>query len=402
MNKIKMAEKMERDFKGVWIPKEIYLAEDLNALDKLLLVEINSLDKGDEKGCFASSEYLGNFLGKGEDNINKMIAKLKKLGYIKRIYFDGRIRGLRIVKNYNSKNYKPTKKNCKKLQTSNNSISNNSLEVSKDTLQAEPAKVFYSNFAKDIITLWNQQPGVPKIKTNKPSKTIKKIERSLRELKKGTFCDPKVTRKKFDVDWFKQNRIPFNRTRYTEKQITQGVLNAALSFVEGMYPANKELIKSKSLASYLYDDFNHNSWFLRYMLHPPQPLEGFKMNNPCPKLTNLIAKYITKYGNNGFDKTKRTDRNKLIINGKKIVEFCADIPETSLAEFNQYGIPYDNPMKICKRFIEWMEHSEGSWATINVQAFNPDGGVWPKFIDDLFDEIHQIPLTEDQYERSQR
>ena len=43
----------ERDFKGVWIPKEIWLSADLSLTEKALFVEIHSLDN--ERGCFAST-----------------------------------------------------------------------------------------------------------------------------------------------------------------------------------------------------------------------------------------------------------------------------------------------------------------------------------------------------------
>jgi hypothetical protein len=36
---------MERDFKGIWIPKEIWLLKDLNYIQKILLIEIDSLNK---------------------------------------------------------------------------------------------------------------------------------------------------------------------------------------------------------------------------------------------------------------------------------------------------------------------------------------------------------------------
>ena len=43
-----------RDFKGIWIPKEIYLSKELNWTDKILLIEIDSLDT--EEHCFAGNE----------------------------------------------------------------------------------------------------------------------------------------------------------------------------------------------------------------------------------------------------------------------------------------------------------------------------------------------------------
>lgn len=71
---------MERDFKGVWIPKEIWLNEELGWTEKLLLVEIDSLQKNGE--CFATNEYFANFLGLSKDRISKLISNLKNMGYI--------------------------------------------------------------------------------------------------------------------------------------------------------------------------------------------------------------------------------------------------------------------------------------------------------------------------------
>jgi len=42
-------EKHDRDFKGVWIPKDIWLSENLSLMEKVLFVEIHSLDN--ERGC---------------------------------------------------------------------------------------------------------------------------------------------------------------------------------------------------------------------------------------------------------------------------------------------------------------------------------------------------------------
>ena len=89
--------KENRDFKGVWIPKEVWLNKDLSIIEKCLLVEVDSLDNG-EKGCFASNEYLATFFNLSESRMANIISDLKKRGFINQIYFDGRQRGLRIVK----------------------------------------------------------------------------------------------------------------------------------------------------------------------------------------------------------------------------------------------------------------------------------------------------------------
>lgn len=80
---------MERDFKGVWISKEIWLAKNLNWSEKVLLTEIDSLSKLGE--CFASNEYFAEFLGLSKDRVSKLISSLSKKKFIsvKILYKDG-------------------------------------------------------------------------------------------------------------------------------------------------------------------------------------------------------------------------------------------------------------------------------------------------------------------------
>ena len=71
---------MERDFKGVWIPREIWLDKELGWTEKMLLVEIDSLSKLGE--CFATNEYFGEFFNLSKDRISKVISSLIKKHYI--------------------------------------------------------------------------------------------------------------------------------------------------------------------------------------------------------------------------------------------------------------------------------------------------------------------------------
>jgi len=90
----------DRDFKGVWIPKEIYLCEDLNWTEIILLTEIDSLDKGN--GCFASNEYLAKFIRVKMTRLANIISSLRKRKYIEDLGFDGRKRYLRVIKKDNA------------------------------------------------------------------------------------------------------------------------------------------------------------------------------------------------------------------------------------------------------------------------------------------------------------
>lgn len=94
-----MNKEKERAFTGVWIPKHIWLNDDLSPMEKLFLAEIESLDNDKEKGCFASNEYFGNFFKISEGRAANIISGLRKRGYIKQVFFDGKVRGIRVHEN---------------------------------------------------------------------------------------------------------------------------------------------------------------------------------------------------------------------------------------------------------------------------------------------------------------
>jgi len=71
---------MNRDFKGVWVPREVWLDEKLSWMEKLFLVEIDSLDN--ENGCFASNKYFGEFFGLSNSRVSEIISSLQYKGYI--------------------------------------------------------------------------------------------------------------------------------------------------------------------------------------------------------------------------------------------------------------------------------------------------------------------------------
>lgn len=71
---------MHRNFKGVWIPAALYLDQDLTWTEKLVLVEIHSLEN--EQGCWASNEHFAAFLGSSEKTVANTISILKNKALI--------------------------------------------------------------------------------------------------------------------------------------------------------------------------------------------------------------------------------------------------------------------------------------------------------------------------------
>lgn len=113
----------ERDFKGVWIPREVWLDDRLNALDKIILAEIDSLDNGDEH-CYAGNDYLAEFCQCSTSKVTKTVSKLINLGYIAVHSFDGRVRRLRSsLVNFtaqSSKKYEADEQNIRPINISSN------------------------------------------------------------------------------------------------------------------------------------------------------------------------------------------------------------------------------------------------------------------------------------------
>ena len=72
--------KQERDFKGVWIPKEIWMNKDLTIMQKLFLVEINSLDN--DSGCFAGNAHFVDMFGLSKQRCSQIINSLAEKEYI--------------------------------------------------------------------------------------------------------------------------------------------------------------------------------------------------------------------------------------------------------------------------------------------------------------------------------
>ena len=75
-----MSKKVRREFKGLWIPREIWETPKLGVVEKTFFGEIFALDG--EDGCFASNEHFCKMFGVKERQVRNYIKKLKDLGLI--------------------------------------------------------------------------------------------------------------------------------------------------------------------------------------------------------------------------------------------------------------------------------------------------------------------------------
>jgi uncharacterized phage protein (TIGR02220 family) len=142
---------INRDFKGVWIPKEIWINEELKWIEKLFLTEIESLDK--EKGCYASNKYFAGFFQLSESRSSEVIKSLFTKGYISREY-------LREGKEIKKRILRVTKKGIRKTELpireiergysenakENNTLINNTININKYIVEC-----------KEIISYLNEK-----------------------------------------------------------------------------------------------------------------------------------------------------------------------------------------------------------------------------------------------------
>ena len=78
-------------FKGLWIPREIWLDQTMTLLEKCVLAEIDSLAVNSRRCCTASNRYLATFFQVTDRHIKRPIAALAKRGLL-RIELIGRNR----------------------------------------------------------------------------------------------------------------------------------------------------------------------------------------------------------------------------------------------------------------------------------------------------------------------
>jgi hypothetical protein len=140
-----------REFKGVWIPKRVFLDERLNAIEKIILIEIDSLDAEDSEGCYASNEYLANFCKCSMTKVSTSISKLIKLGYLYVSKNDGRKRYLKSrLSNFESQDFKKSEPDLPEMKESNNSEEYSRDEINSNIdspteLKEEKKNAYHSN-----------------------------------------------------------------------------------------------------------------------------------------------------------------------------------------------------------------------------------------------------------------
>lgn len=201
---------MDRDFKGIWIPKEVWLDDRLSALEKIILAEIDSLDDG-ETGCFAGNQYLAEFCQCSVTKVSTCISKLVELGYLESASFDGR---KRVLKSSLSKFERQNNKNCKA-----------DFQKVKGSLNSNIASNIVENRYCSFDDFWKLYPKkVGKAQAEKAWNKLKVDEPLFEAMKKAIECQ------KRSKQWKDKQYIPYpatwlNGRRWEDELEDQNELN---------------------------------------------------------------------------------------------------------------------------------------------------------------------------------
>ena len=139
---------MNRDFKGIWIPKEIWLSKELTVQEKLFYVEIDSLDN--EEGCFASNGYFAEFFNISKTRVSLVIKSLIDKKYItsKIIYKEGTKEILKRVLNISYRPYLIKVKDPIQQKLKDNNINNNT--INNTINNSKQFEIFWNKYNKKI------------------------------------------------------------------------------------------------------------------------------------------------------------------------------------------------------------------------------------------------------------
>lgn len=147
-----------RDFKGVWIPRDIWLNNDLSMIEKGILTEISSLDN--ENHCIASNEYFAEFCQCSVATVTRAIKHLMELNYIEQVSFDGRHRIIKMSIQTNQNDEADYSK-CNANNTNNNiGINRNNTKVLLEVEKTEKPKKknLYNKCSDYIVQYTNNIP----------------------------------------------------------------------------------------------------------------------------------------------------------------------------------------------------------------------------------------------------
>lgn len=406
-----------RDFKGIWIDRDIWFDRSLPLLEKVLLIEINSLQHP-ERGCYASNNYFSEFFGLSKERCSQLVSSLKNKGLINIKY---KMKGKEIVErnifmaDEGIKYFKEGIKNILKRYNYSNTIINNSIVSPCDTIVnkkkssvidkgvkvSETAIIKYSS----LIDRWNKIEKATTHDIKKPSKTLKKIVTLFQQLEAGSFF--RYTG--IDAKWCKDNNVPEEWARegkqFTKQEIAKGIKHMSQQFKTGYWPYTEDQKKKlpRSLAESLYNPFGGcASVFLKALANPPKKVEPLPEN----KYPEALQLYCDEFFGKPFEDFSKQHQRSLLKDVNQIMDWhqgraavlCPIYGDTS---FSTYFGTVKKPLTFIKTHINFLKNKNGIYTNKEPyhQNFKPapsmiqfEGNRWNRFVEDFL-KVHGFRIN---------
>lgn len=262
-------------FRGVWIPKEIWLDDRLELIDKCILTEIAALDGAD--GCFASNRHFAEYVGCSERRVTASVSKLVRLGLIvtersggSRIIrtdlalFAGREDsagtncepGPQNIPDSRENISTPPRKNCEAASqnllhsnTYNNIYNNTDNNKINNTDNIKNNNIYSDNISTDNISA--DKLGANDRESRAVIEVINSYTKNeeLREALKD-FVRMRQANKPINAAGLRLALGRLNRIAASDEDKLQSVSNTVMNGWAGFYPLKKEQKKSSGISSY--------------------------------------------------------------------------------------------------------------------------------------------------------
>jgi transposase len=170
---------IEREFKGVWIPAEVWLDPAMTLTEKALLAEIDSFS-GNGKSFYKSNDTIVKEYGVSKSTIARAVKKLAEMGYVD-VRSDGRNRYItsrqgRVVK-------MTTQSGQKDVPAKSKSVTTNTIDKYNYNTLKEGGVVMPWD-SKEFLTAWNGYLEMRKAQHRFSYKNDSSLQTALHQLQK--------------------------------------------------------------------------------------------------------------------------------------------------------------------------------------------------------------------------
>jgi hypothetical protein len=415
---------VENNFKGVWIPREIWLNDELTLNEKLFYAEIDSLDN--DKGCYATNNYFADFFSLSSMRCSQIIKALNEKNYISIKYIDDKTRVLNSNMQYSirkktnrghkennewskengewsKENGEWSKENGEYNNKLNNIINNKnnrnntfSDENVNTSFLKNPNNFEIHNFIKNnIYSIFKFKTRLPENENDKITQTYKNIVSNFIKIKNGIFINDIV----LDKDYCKKNNINLNRFSkgFSDKAflriVTKAVTNFLKMFQQGYWPLNKKYIETyKNLNTFLYNPRTRKSMFLYCFFNEPRFLgdTADKIQDELNKISNndYNVKILFQEFAKKINKSDWLENDSFWRKSKDIWKWYDEYSSLKKRYHKTDYFSYD-----FKYFLESYQEFILTWKEFNLGNYGYDNNTWNNSFENYIKTKHNDTLS---------